>query len=81
MSRGPNAGRVSISPSPWVNFGAVDTRRVSNYPDHEEFDADDRPDEELEELEEELVDKASAARTIAELGTEMERRQRPGGSF
>ncbi len=36
----------------------------------EDFDADDLPDGELEELEEELVDQASAARTIAELEAE-----------
>jgi superfamily II DNA or RNA helicase len=37
----------------------------------EDFDADDLPDGELEELEEELVDQASAARTIAELEIEI----------
>ena len=37
----------------------------------EEFDVDDLPDGELEELEEELVDEASAARTIAELEWEI----------
>ncbi len=37
----------------------------------EDFDADDHPDAELEELEEELVDQASAARTIAELEYEI----------
>lgn len=35
------------------------------------FDADDLPEGELEELEEELVDEASAARTIAELELEI----------
>ena len=37
----------------------------------EDFDVDDLPDGELEELEEELVDEASAARTIAELEYEI----------
>ena len=37
----------------------------------EDFDVDDLPDGELEELEEELVDEASAARTIAELEHEI----------
>jgi superfamily II DNA or RNA helicase len=37
----------------------------------EDFDVDDLPDGELEELEEELVDQASAARTIAELEYEI----------
>lgn len=37
----------------------------------EDFDIDDLPESELEELEEELVDEASAARTIAELETEI----------
>jgi superfamily II DNA or RNA helicase len=37
----------------------------------EDFDVDDLPDGELEELEEELVDQASAARTIAELEHEI----------
>jgi superfamily II DNA or RNA helicase len=37
----------------------------------EDFDADDLPDGELEELEEKLVDQASAARTIAELEFEI----------
>jgi len=37
----------------------------------DEFDVDDLPDGELEELEEELVDEASAARTIAELEAEI----------
>ncbi|HLI57121.1 MAG TPA: helicase-related protein, partial [Actinomycetota bacterium] len=37
----------------------------------EDFDADDLPDGELEELEEELVDQASAASTIAELELEI----------
>ena len=37
----------------------------------EDFDADDLPESELEELEEELVDQASAARTIAELEYEI----------
>jgi superfamily II DNA or RNA helicase len=39
----------------------------------EEFDVDDLPDGELEGLEEELVDEASAARTIAELEWEISR--------
>jgi SNF2 family DNA or RNA helicase len=39
----------------------------------EEFDVDDLPDGELEDLEEELVDEASAARTIAELEWEISR--------
>jgi superfamily II DNA or RNA helicase len=38
---------------------------------NEDFDADDLTDGELEELEEELVDEASAARTIAELSHEI----------
>ena len=38
---------------------------------NEDFDVDDLPDGELEELEEELVDQASAARTIAELELEI----------
>ena len=37
----------------------------------DDFDVDDLPDGELEELEEELVDEASAARTIAELEAEI----------
>lgn len=37
----------------------------------DDFDVDDLPDGELEELEEELVDQASAARTIAELEAEI----------
>jgi hypothetical protein len=37
----------------------------------EDFDVDDLPEGELEELEEELVDQASAARTIAELEYEI----------
>ena len=37
----------------------------------EDFDVDDLPDGELEELEEELVDEASAARTIVELELEI----------
>ena len=37
----------------------------------DDFDADDLPERELEELEEELVDQASAARTIAELEYEI----------
>jgi superfamily II DNA or RNA helicase len=37
----------------------------------DEFDIDDLPDAELEELEEKVVDEASAARTIAELETEI----------
>jgi superfamily II DNA or RNA helicase len=37
----------------------------------EDFDVDDLPEGELEELEEELVDQASAARTIAELQCEI----------
>ena len=37
----------------------------------EDLDLDDLPESELEELEEELVDQASAARTIAELETEI----------
>jgi hypothetical protein len=37
----------------------------------EDFDPDDLPEQELEELEEELVDEASAARTIAELELEI----------
>ena len=37
----------------------------------EDFDADDLPDGELEELEQELVDQASAASTIAELELEI----------
>jgi len=37
----------------------------------EEFDADDLPDGELEDLEEQLVDEASAASTIAELEREI----------
>ncbi|MGZ4417557.1 MAG: helicase-related protein, partial [Gaiellaceae bacterium] len=37
----------------------------------EDFDVDDLPEGEFEELEEELVDEASAARTIAELETEI----------
>ena len=39
--------------------------------DDEDFDVDDLPDSELEELEEELVDQASAAGTIAELEAEI----------
>ena len=39
--------------------------------DFDDFDADDLPDGELEDLEEELVDQASAARTIAELEYEI----------
>jgi len=42
-----------------------------DFPDDEDFDVDDLPDGELEELEEELVDQASAARTIAELEAEI----------
>src|SRR5579864_5998470 len=38
----------------------------------DDFDPDDLPDAEREELEEELVDEASAARTIAELQREIE---------
>jgi superfamily II DNA or RNA helicase len=41
----------------------------------EEFDVDDLQDGELEDLEEELVDQASAARTIAELEWEISRLQ------
>ena len=37
----------------------------------DEFDIDDLPDAELEELEEKVVDEASAARTMAELETEI----------
>ncbi len=37
----------------------------------DDFDADDLPDGELEDLEEQLVDEASAARTIAELEQEI----------
>lgn len=49
---------------------------VSSVPDRfedidEDFDADDLPDAELEELEENLVDEASASRTIAELEHEI----------
>ncbi|MDP9420449.1 MAG: DUF3883 domain-containing protein [Actinomycetota bacterium] len=39
--------------------------------DDDDFDVDDLPEGELEELEEELVDQASAARTIAELEYEI----------
>src|SRR6185437_13432378 len=39
--------------------------------DDDEFDIDDLPDGELEDLEEQLVDEASAARTIAELEREI----------
>ena len=39
----------------------------------EDFDVDDLPDGELEDLEEELVDQASAARTVAELEREIAR--------
>jgi superfamily II DNA or RNA helicase len=39
--------------------------------DFDDFDVDDLPDGELEDLEEELVDQASAARTIAELEYEI----------
>ena len=42
-------------------------------------DIDDLPDEELEELEEEVVDQATAARTIAELEAEIATLQRPRG--
>jgi superfamily II DNA or RNA helicase len=41
------------------------------FPDGEDFDVDDLPDSELEDLEEELVDQASAAGTIAELEAEI----------
>jgi len=41
------------------------------FSDDEGFDVDDLPDSELEELEEELVDQASAARTIAEIEAEI----------
>ena len=40
--------------------------------DDDDFDIDDLPEGELEELEEELVDQASAARTIAELEFEIQ---------
>ena len=53
-------------PPAWRDPGASE-----EFPDDEEFDADDLPDEELEDLEEELVDQASAARTIAELEAEI----------
>ena len=46
----------------------------------EEFDVDDLPDGELEDLEEELVDQASAARTIAELECEISRLDGAGGA-
>ena len=46
----------------------------------EDFDVDDLPDGELEELEEELVDQASAARTIAELEAEIATPRRPRGA-
>jgi superfamily II DNA or RNA helicase len=39
--------------------------------DYDDFDVDDLPEGELEELEEELVDQASAARTIVELEYEI----------
>ena len=41
------------------------------FPEGEDFDVDDLPDGELEELEEELVDQASAAGTIVELEAEI----------
>jgi SNF2 family DNA or RNA helicase len=41
------------------------------FKDDEDFDGDDLPEGDLEELEEELVDQASAARTIAELEAEI----------
>jgi superfamily II DNA or RNA helicase/uncharacterized OB-fold protein len=45
---------------------------LEDFPDDEDFDVDELPDSELEELEEELVDQASAARTIAELQAEID---------
>jgi superfamily II DNA or RNA helicase len=44
---------------------------LDEFLDDEDFDADDLPDSELEELEEELVDQASAAGTIVELEAEI----------
>ena len=46
----------------------------------DEFDVDDLPDGELEELEEELVDEASAAHTIAELEAEIASLADSGGA-
>ena len=41
------------------------------FKDEDDFDADDLPEGDLEDLEEQLVDQASAARTIAELEAEI----------
>jgi len=59
--RGAQVGAELGTPTVPDEFRSVD----------EDFDVDDLPDGELEELEEELVDEASAARTIAELEHEI----------
>src|SRR5262249_51410744 len=59
--RGAQIAAELASPSPRVNFREVD----------DDFDPDDLSEGELEDLEEELVDEASAARTIAELEHEI----------
>jgi superfamily II DNA or RNA helicase len=60
--RRDKAGQQGAAPiSPEEAFSDLD----------EGFDPDDLPEEELEELEEELVDQASAARTVAELEAEI----------
>ena len=52
-----------------VRLGA--SGMLEAFSDEDGFDVDDLPDSELEELEEELVDQASAAGTIAELEAEI----------
>ena len=59
--RGAQIAAELAGPSPGSNFRGLD----------DDFDPDDLPEGELEDLEEELVDEASAARTIAELEHEI----------
>jgi superfamily II DNA or RNA helicase len=54
-----------------AEFGTPSIPSEFRNADDDEFDVDDIPDGDFEELEEELVDQASAARTIAELEYEI----------
>ncbi len=55
------------------SFEIQSPRAEAHFRDDDEFDPDDLPDAELEEVEEELLDEATAARTIAELEWEITR--------
>ncbi|MDI6898120.1 helicase-related protein [Methanocella conradii] len=50
----------------------IDNGRLPDYTEEDLVDIEDAPDEEVEKVEEELVDRASAARTIDELRAEIE---------